>query len=98
MPGDVISRQWSTEPAVSAQDELSSCVWVGGMVPFLPAAGVTEMSGVRDSKGDKARRREGVTHELVTCSSAKCFAPIYTGLALWSRIAKYFEYLFSETM
>lgn len=67
-------------------------------MPFLPAAGVTEMSGVRDSKGDKARRREGVTHELVTCSSAKCFAPIYTGLALWSRIAKYFEYLFSETM
>lgn len=72
MPEDFICRQWGTEPAVSAQDELSSCVWVGGMVPFsgmiqfggvvpfLPAAGVTQMSGIRASvKGQGGQEERG---------------------------------------
>lgn len=36
---------------LSAWDELSSRVRVGGMVPFLPAAGVTQMSGIREGQG-----------------------------------------------
>ena len=61
MPGDVISRQTAlcgTEPAVSAQDELSSCVFVSGVVNFLPAARVTEMCGVRDSAEGRGGREE----------------------------------------
>lgn len=40
-------------------------------------------------------------HPIETLSPAgqpSVLLPFYTGLALWSGIAKYFEYLFSETM
>ncbi|XP_075366458.1 transmembrane protein 208 isoform X2 [Mycteria americana] len=87
MPGDVITSQTdlcSTEPAVSAQDELSSCVFVSGVLHFLRAARVTQMCK-RLSQGMRWPRQEGVVSSVI-CELAALHAlhPIVTSFSCWS--------------